>query len=865
MRTEIAAGCAVGLFALTACHGGDPAGEPESPAGFDACETPVSGEAGANGFDFLLQVDVGRTSDRIPGDDDDAPPGDDDAPPGDDDAPPGDEEPIDDREPRSPFELDRAYDTGAGYGFVGEGGEAEIDQEWTIHAWPYGGRGEPRVHLATRGGAAGYRFDLENGVYAVTLHLIEKSGHGPGLRIADLLIDGEAVVRDFDIFEQVGNRFMTRIRVLARVEQGRLDLGLRGKGTEEPPLLSAIEVEAIDPNTTPPAEVSDLEARGGYGQAILTWETEEENDLRGFNIYRADGGEGPWKRVNRRVVAGRHFVDHGAEPGRSYHYRVVAEDLFCNASRGVIAGPVSIRDHGSSGLPVFEFEIGDDVLADLRRDVSVDLYVPATLYIDGEAFAVEMRNRGASTRYLSKPNFKVRLLNDATRDGRNGFKLNSEVVDPELITEKLAYDLFEKSGAVSPRARYVHLVLAGRYQGVYTEVEEVDRLFFENRGLDSDGNLYRLGAGTLGILEGEAAYRETYEKKTNERDPAGYGDLANFIQQLNRTPEHELADWFDARIAAGAYIDFVAVNAMVANHDMIDGNQYLFHDRVADRWYHVPWDYNNGTFTDTRVSPLTKSIFENGPGDPWWFSSLTRLFNNAELHRRFRARLEELVQGKLAAGEVKALARAAVDSASEDVALDPWMVAWERDRGYATRVVPRIGEFIDARYAFLEEFLAADEPLSGPVVINELQATNAGSPRDGRGEAGPWIELYNRGRQPVSLYGVCLTPDLRDPDRAHCFREPIPIDPGQALLFWADGQPDRGEHHLGFRLSSDGGEVGLFAGEVAGEPESPGEDAEAGRLYDLVFYGAQSPGNSYGRTDNGADEWGPLPTPTPGE
>jgi hypothetical protein len=830
-------GCSASASAIERDAGPGDAGQD-----FDLCDTPLDGDEAPNGFVYLKQIDVGKPEASEESDEENL------------------DEGGEDSESESEFESDRPYNPSAGYGYTGSAGEVTSDPAWTIQAWPYGGRGDPRIHLNNRVGFDGYRFDLANGVYAITWHFIEKQEHWSGFRKADLLIEGRIAVSDFDIFEEVGNRFMVKMRAIAKVEDGHLDLDFISKGPKEPVLLSAIEVEATDPDLIAPQDVADLKVRGGYEQAVLTWTPGVEKDLRGVIVWRASSADGTWIRVNKRIVTLRHFVDSSAEPGESYYYKVVSQDLFCNESGGTIAGPVEIRDHESSRLPVFEIEIGEEALEVLTGDVSLDLYVPATLFIDGQEHQIEIRNRGASTRSLSKPNFKIRLLGDKTHQGRNGFKLNSEVVDQMMITEKLSYDLFGMTEATAPAAQYVHVVLAGRYMGVYTEIEEVDSLFFKNRGIFDGGNLYRLGTGLLNILEEEGAYEEIYEQKTNEQDPAGCADLIDFIEEVNHTPEHLLSDWFEMRFSRDRYIDFLAVNMIVANFDMIDGNQYIYHDTSEDIWYHVPWDYNNGAFSEPWLSPLALTFYESGMGNPWWFNSLTRFFANAELKKRFLTRLDELINGELSTDAVVEIASAVVDSAETDVLLDPWMVAWERDEYYSSETAPAIAEFIEARYGFLREAEQELQIIGGPLLINEYQAINTGEVVDEFGEPEPWIELYNRGEETASLLNVCLTPDLRIRDKAHCFNEPIQIDPGQARVLFADGEPDDGELHLGFVLNTDGGEIGLFQA-----AEGEGEEETGGRVFDAAFYGPQTPGESYGRLENGSDEWGPIETPTPGE
>lgn len=806
------------------------------PDGFEICETMLSGDEGPNGFDYRKQVDVGNTGEQEEEWEDD--------------------EPVD----TSPFELDRQYTPQDGFGFVGAQGEAAVDPGWSISVWPYGGDGNAAIYLSGREGFGGYRFDVQDGVYSVAFHFIEKVEHWHAFRKADLILEGETVFAGYDIFEEVGNRFMVTAKALAVVEDGHLDIELRTLGTRGSPVLSGLEVEAVDPDAAAPSEVTDLIALGGYEQAILSWSNPSNSDLRGVNIWRKEKKEEPWTRVNPRVVAVRHFVDHSAQPGGSYLYKVTSEDLFCNESKGLEAGPVTILDHSQSSLRVFELDMSQEAIIAMTEDVSSDTYVPATLTIDGQAYAAEARNRGASTRYLSKPNFKIRLKDNAQYQGRNGFKLNSEVVDETMIKEKLAYDMFNESDSLAPNASYIHLSWAGRYMGVYTEIQEVDKLFFVDNGISDEGNLYRMGTGMLNVLSSDGQYKEIYEKKTNESDPAGYSDIIDLTEDLGGTAEHLFAGWFDQQFASDEYIDFLAVNALVANYDMIDGNQYMYHDTSLDKWHHIPWDYNNGTLTDTSLPLTTMTVYGSGMENPWWFNSITRVMTNTDLRTQLLARMEELISGVLSSEKIVELCEAAVQSAVVDVALDPWMVAWERDLSFVNDVVPAVEDFASQRTAFLIGEIAAMQSIHGPLVINEFQLYNTGQITDEYGEADPWIELYNRGNAPVGLAGICLTADLRDFEGAHCFENVIEIGPGQVLVIFADGEPDQGDLHLSFTLDPDGGEIGLYS-MTEGEEEEGGEECT---VNDVMFYAVQNPGESYGRLSNGAEQWGSMTAPTPG-
>ena len=67
----------------------------------------------------------------------------------------------------------------------------------------------------------------------------------------------------------------------------------------------------------------------GPGRITLKWRTASEQDNLGFNLYRADTAEGPWRRINEELIPGQgttsqvhqyEFVDQPVERFRYYYY-----------------------------------------------------------------------------------------------------------------------------------------------------------------------------------------------------------------------------------------------------------------------------------------------------------------------------------------------------------------------------------------------------------------------------------------------------------------------------------------------------------------------------------------------------------------
>jgi len=128
-------------------------------------------------------------------------------------------------------------------------------------------------------------------------------------------------------------------------------------------------------------------------------------------------------------------------------------------------------------------------------------------------------------------------------------------------------------------------------------------------------------------------------------------------------------------------------------------------------------------------------------------------------------------------------------------------------------------------------------PPFSPVCINEFQTTSS------FGGADDWVELYNRGDEPVDIGGWLLSDD-----RFHNARWAFPagtrIDPGGYLVVYQDA--------FLFGWGSEGGEVIM----LTAADSLTGQD-----FYDI---GPQSPDITEGRCPDGLGRWQFFTPPTPG-
>ena len=137
------------------------------------------------------------------------------------------------------------------------------------------------------------------------------------------------------------------------------------------------------------------------------------------------------------------------------------------------------------------------------------------------------------------------------------------------------------------------------------------------------------------------------------------------------------------------------------------------------------------------------------------------------------------------------------------------------------------------------------------LLINEVLAQNEAQFKDNYDEYNDWFEIYNATNELVDVTGMYVSDDLTDPRKWKLGNLSIP--PHGFLLLWADDDVEQGSNHVGFKLSGAGEQLGLYD-----------RDENENVAIDTLVFGPQLLDVSYGRTQDGADEWIFFNRPTPG-
>ncbi|MBP2703812.1 chitinase [Microbispora sp. RL4-1S] len=198
-------------------------------------------------------------------------------------------------------------------------------------------------------GWSGYRFDVADGTYQVTLKMVEDWANGPGQRRFDVRAEGTTVLSAFDVYASCGPMTACDRTFTTTVSDGQLNVQFNMNGGANYATVSAISVTAGSggggADTTPPSAPGGLRVTGTTtSSAGLAWDPATDNvGVTGYRVYR--GG------VLVATVTGTSFTDGGLASGTAYTYTVRAVDAAGNlsAAGGSVTGTTSTGGGGGDG------------------------------------------------------------------------------------------------------------------------------------------------------------------------------------------------------------------------------------------------------------------------------------------------------------------------------------------------------------------------------------------------------------------------------------------------------------------------------------------------------------------------------------
>lgn len=267
--------------------------------------------------------------------------------------------------------------------------------------------------------------------------------------------------------------------------------------------------------------------------------------------------------------------------------------------------------------------------------------------------------RGQSSSRSAQKNYRINI-----KDGKGSWEeqtvinLNKHVSEGVRYRNKLCYELMQElPGMFSARTRFVHLYVkdeteggSGEFEdyGLYTQVEQINKRYLKNHGLDNNGQLYKINYFEFFRYEDviklrtDPAYDETeFEKYLEIKGDSDHSKLIEMLEDVNDYTlpiEEVFAKWFDEE----NFFSWLSFQILVGNKDTQSRNTFLYSPLNVDKWYFISWD-NDAAFSTVEDELLEWSDgreWENGVSN-YWGNVLIRRVLKSEYYRQL---LEEKIQ-----------------------------------------------------------------------------------------------------------------------------------------------------------------------------------------------------------------------------
>lgn len=278
--------------------------------------------------------------------------------------------------------------------------------------------------------------------------------------------------------------------------------------------------------------------------------------------------------------------------------------------------------------------------------------------------------RGQTSSYRAQKNYKISI-----KDGKGSYKnqttinLNKHVGEGLRYRNKLCYDLMEElPGMMSARTQFVHLYVRdktasgnGEYEdyGLYTQVEQINKTYLKNHGLDKNGQLYKINFFEFNryedviMLSGNADYDvEAFEDYLEIKGNDEHSKLIAMLEDVNdltKPIEEVFTKWFDEENV----FSWLAFHILVGNKDTQSRNFFLYSPLNVDKWYFISWD-NDAAFMDTEreLQGWRDGLeWQTGVSNYWGNTLFRRILKSPEyrekLHEKILAYRDIITEEKL--------------------------------------------------------------------------------------------------------------------------------------------------------------------------------------------------------------------------
>ncbi|WP_223644216.1 CotH kinase family protein [Corallococcus sp. EGB] len=361
-----------------------------------------------------------------------------------------------------------------------------------------------------------------------------------------------------------------------------------------------------------------------------------------------------------------------------------------------------------------------------------DDYQAARVFYRGRCYAARARYRGATSKDFPKRSFTLDFRDGQAFDeplltaglsGRRKVVLISPFNDNSYLRTRLSFTLWSLMSPDHLQVKTFSAVvyLNGRYHGLYTVADHVDRHTLSAQGMDVHGELFKAVHADANFARWDefggpkASLRQGYEKKEGEPEEGdrAYASIEQLTAFVADASEERFRAERGAWMQVADYEDWWILAHVAALSDSVTKNAYHFRARgPAQRWRYIPWDLDASfgqNWDTTRELPDVMSSFTDEN------RMFARMLEDPVIREPLRERLRTLIHGSLRRDVVQGLIDTYASEIDRAARTDEahWGEAYRHFPGWNQRTdilgfedeVKYLHDWVDAHWELLEEEL----------------------------------------------------------------------------------------------------------------------------------------------------------------
>lgn len=317
-------------------------------------------------------------------------------------------------------------------------------------------------------------------------------------------------------------------------------------------------------------------------------------------------------------------------------------------------------------------------------------------------------------------------------------KLSNCYADPSLIREALSYQILQNY-MECPRANFVQLYINGKYWGLFTNDEDINKDFCNQHFYSSKNTFIKCNPesnpgptikSNLKYIQADSTeYAKYYELKSKN----GWYEFIALCDSVTNHPQN-----IESILDMDRAIWMLAFNNVLVNLDSYTGafaqNYYLYKDKTG-KFNPIIWDMNMsfGGFpfvgsSNSSMGSLTVANMQQLPlnihaSDPYW-PLINVVMNNSTFKKIYMAHLRTIVEEMFVSGKYETIAKTLqdlVDTAAQSdnnkfYSYGQFQNAMTTNNSVGSYTVPGIKNLMDARVTYLKS--TSDYQLQAPTISN---------------------------------------------------------------------------------------------------------------------------------------------------